>query len=243
MTDVLAPPIVTRPIQSQRVSHAETGEGTIEETIEKTIEGTSLESLEWERSPSRKLWTRKECEILEQHGLLTRRYELIFGEIIFMAQNLPHKVVVMLITAWMMRVFGEAYIQAQMSTGVALGDAEINAPEPDVAALNVPLANLPGNDPMPADVALLVEVSDSTLRFDLRVKALLYARAGIVEYWVADVKGRRFIVHRNPTPTGYADITEHAADAEIAPLAKPDVRVRVADLLPSLETDVNASSL
>jgi hypothetical protein len=41
-----------------------------------------------------------------------------------------------------------------------------------------------------------------TLRFDLTVKAAIYARAGIAEYWVLDVNGRRMIVHRDPTPAG-----------------------------------------
>ncbi len=193
-----------------------------------------MEALEGERSPFRKLWTRKECEMLEQNDLLTQRYELIFGDIIIMGQNIPHRRTVVIVMLWLAHVFGSECIQTQTSIGVNLADAEINAPEPDAAALYVPLDSLPGNEPMPADVALLIEVSDSTLRFDLRVKARLYARAGIVEYWIADVAGRRFIVHRSPSAEGYADVTEHAEDAIIAPLARPDAQVRVADLLPPL---------
>lgn len=195
-----------------------------------------MEGLEGERSPFRKLWTRKECEMLEQNDLLTQHYELIFGEIIFMGQNIPHRRTVVIVLLWLAHVFGSEFIQTQTSIGVNLADAEINAPEPDAAALNVPLDSLPGNEPMPADVALLIEVSDSTLRFDLRAKARLYARAGIVEYWVADVAGRRFIVHRSSGTEGYADITEHDADAVIAPLVRPDAQVRVADLLPPVSS-------
>ena len=215
MTDVLTPPTVRLYARAQEPD-------------------MPLDLTQMERSPLRKLWTRKECELLEENGLLTERYELIFGDIIYkMPQNLPHKIAVMLITFWLARVFGEAYIQAQMATGVNLADAEINAPEPDIAALNVPLASLPGNEPAPADIALLVEVSASTLNFDLGVKARLYARAGIVEYWIADIAGRRFIVHCSPGADGYADVTEHDANAEIAPLARPDALVRVSELLPS----------
>ncbi len=190
-----------------------------------------LTPMGWEPTPNRRRFTRAECAFLEDNGLLTGRYELIDGEIISkMAQNLPHKIAVMLITAWLMRVFGDAFIQCQMSVGVDLADAEINAPEPDVSVLSRPLASLPDSEPAPADVLLLVEVSDSTRHFDLTTKARLYARAGIVEYWVADIKARRFVVHRNPTPTGYTEVTEYSAEAEIATLARPDAPIRVSEL-------------
>ncbi len=119
-----------------------------------------------------------------------------------------------------------------MSVGVDLTDAEINAPEPDVSVLSLPLASLSGNEPSPAEVLLVVEVSALTVNFDLNNKALLYARAGIVEYWVADLKERRFAVHRNPTPTGYAEITAYNEEADITTFARPDTHIRVSELLP-----------
>ena len=193
--------------------------------------------MDMEPAPNRRRWTRKECEFLEQNGLLIGRYELVNGDIISkMGQNLPHRIAVMLITSWLLRVFGEEFIQAQMSVGVDLADAEINAPEPDVSVLNRPLASLPGDEPAPADVVLVVEVSASTLRFDLRNKALLYARAGIADYWVADVGGRQFIVHRSPGETGYADVREYGETETITPLARPDASVRVSDLLPPVRS-------
>ena len=80
---------------------------------------------------------------------------------------------------------------------------------------------------------LVVEVSDSTLRFDLTVKAALYARAGIVEYWVLDVSGRRLIVHREPTPGGYRSVVAYSEFESIAPLASPQNKLQVAELFPS----------
>jgi Uma2 family endonuclease len=76
-------------------------------------------------------------------------------------------------------------------------------------------------NPQPEDVQLLVEISDSTLNYDLSVKAALYARAGIVEYWVLDVNGRRLIVHREPEGDGYLSITVYVEDELVAPLVAP----------------------
>ncbi len=57
-------------------------------------------------------------------------------------------------------------------------------------------------NPQPGDIRLLVEISDTSLKYDLSVKAALYARAGIFEYWVVDVNGRRLIAHRDPEGAG-----------------------------------------
>jgi hypothetical protein len=54
------------------------------------------------------------------------------------------------------------------------------------------------SNPQSQDIRLLVEIADSSLNFDVNVKAALYARAGIVEYRVVDVTGRRLYCHRNP---------------------------------------------
>ena len=65
---------------------------------------------------------------------------------------------------------------------------------------------LPARHPGPADLHIVVEVADSTLRSDRVAKAALYARAGIGEYWIVDIVGRQLFVHRQPLPNGYADI-------------------------------------
>ena len=187
----------------------------------------------WEPTPNRKRFTQKECAFLEQNGLLKGRYELVDGEIVFiMPQNPPHRLTVMLIVKWLMRVFGEDRVCSQSSIDIGVADPEINAPEPDVVVQAQPDVAFASRLPGPSDLLLLVEVSDTTLRYDLHNKAALYARAGIVEYWVADVVGRRFVVHRNPGANGYAQVTEYAEAESVSPVARPDVSVRVSDLLP-----------
>ena len=61
----------------------------------------------------------------------------------------------------------------------------------------------------------MVEVADSTLAFDLNTKAALYARAGIPEYWVLDVKGQRLMVHRDPSGGRYQSVIAYLSLSEL----------------------------
>jgi Uma2 family endonuclease len=83
----------------------------------------------------------------------------------------------------------------------------------------------------------VLEVSDTTLALDLTEKAELYATAGIADYWVLDLTGRRLLVFRDPAPVaaGGAAYRTHqtlAPSESVAPLAAPNSPVTVADLLP-----------
>jgi len=87
--------------------------------------------------------------------------------------------------------------------------------------------------PQPEDLDLVVEVADTTLTFDLTVKAALYARAHIVEYWVLDVASRRLIVHRDPQSGRFMSIVAYGEDESVAPLAASQSEFRVADAFPA----------
>lgn len=115
---------------------------------------------------------------------------------------------------------------------VARLDRSSCAPEPDIVVTENDFRSYP-RPPRPQDVCLVVEVSDSTLRYDLRTKAALYARAGIVEYWVADSNGRKLIVHREPTEGQYASVVSYGVDASVMPLAAPGHTVLVGALFSS----------
>lgn len=83
----------------------------------------------------------------------------------------------------------------------------------------------------PDDVYWLIEVSNSTLTFDLEEKARLYARDGIVEYWVVDVPNRQLWVHRQPVSGTYAE-KQTLHSGMVTPLAFPDLEIKVERLLP-----------
>ena len=91
----------------------------------------------------------------------------------------------------------------------------------DLIVLTRPSREFQDTNPRPSDLCLVVEISDSTLGFDLTAKAELYARAGIVEYWVVDIPARRLIVHRDPRKGLYSSVTVYSERESVAPLASP----------------------
>jgi Uma2 family endonuclease len=85
--------------------------------------------------------------------------------------------------------------------------------------------------PGPADVALLVEVAEATLRYDRSVKAPLYAEAGVRDYWIVDLAGDAVEIHREPRGGVFARTERLTRSATVAPLAFPDVSLAVAEIL------------
>ena len=168
------------------------------------------------------MWTREDCRKLEGMGLLPGRWELVQGEIISkMGTNLPHSMMAQRIAAWLMSVFPTDCILPTCSIDVAPEDNPTSEPEPDITILNRPAGQL-GRNPGPGDIVLIVEVSDTTLDHDLGPKARLYSRAGIQEYWVIDIKGRRIHQHRQPKTEGYASLRVVETGDALSPLARQD---------------------
>ena len=151
------------------------------------------------------------------------RVELIGGEIIDMAPiGQDHAATVNALTrAIVLACGGRAIVSVRNSVRLD----RFNAPQPDVALLR-PRADFyrTGAPPGPADVLLAIEVADSTLRHDRMVKLPLYARSGIVEVWLVDLRQRVLEAHRAPGPEGYTAVAAYqpgetvtlTGDAEIA---------------------------
>jgi len=76
---------------------------------------------------------------------------------------------------------------------------------------------------------LVVEVADTTLSSDLTIKRDLYARAGVPEYWVLNMKGRKLIVHRDPKDGKYASTTTLTSRDTVSIAGQS---IRIADMLP-----------
>ena len=84
----------------------------------------------------------------------------------------------------------------------------------------------------------MIEVADTTLNTDTTDKAEQYATAGIADYWVLDLNGRRLLVFRDPAPlpaglgaTAYRKQQVLGPTDTVKPLAAPNSSIRVADLL------------
>jgi len=181
--------------------------------------------------PPRKRWTRTDCQALEASGLWAiERLELIEGDLISkMGKNWPHVSATALVLKWLAAVFGPLHAIQDAPLDVSPEDNPTNEPEPDLTVLKQPCLAYETANPGPSDVLLLVEISDSTVAFDLGIKARLYARAGIAEYWVVDVTGRRIVVHRAPRGGVYETVTAYHAGQSIEPLAAPDKSFSVND--------------
>jgi Uma2 family endonuclease len=179
----------------------------------------------------RKRWTRTEVQNLIAVGQLPESgYELIEGDIVVkMGKKRPHVFVTMRMLEWLVSVFGFDHVQSQ--DPIAL--SEFSEPEPDVCVLLHPQREyLSSGTPDAGNARLVVEVSDTTLDFDTTVKAGLYARAAVADYWVVDIAGRRVIVHREPVDGQYQSVLAYTEDELVAPLAAPVSSLRVGDLLP-----------
>jgi Uma2 family endonuclease len=163
--------------------------------------------------PPRKRWTRAECRMLDETGLWEhQRLELIEGDLIDkMGKKRPHVNVMIFVMEWLVGVFGARYITPEAPIDVSPDDNPTSEPEPDLAVLAQPCPVYGDANPGPSDLRLIVEISDTTLAFDLGIKARLYARAGIAEYWVVDVTGRRIVVHRAPRDGVYEDVGSYRA--------------------------------
>src|SRR5438552_3708886 len=110
-------------------------------------------------------------------------------------------------------------------------------PEPAVAIVpGVPRDDVDGH---PARPVLVIEVADSSLRFDRRQKSRLYARAGLAEYWIVNIVDHALEIYREPERETderedwtYRSVDALRPPATVTPLAAPHARIAVADLLP-----------
>jgi Uma2 family endonuclease len=163
-----------------------------------------------------------------------RHVELIEGVFYQMTIDPPHAVASMIAPPIIQRHFGEGF---SVRSQVPLDLGRHNLPEPDLAV--VVGAPRDFSSAHPKSAVLIIEISDSTLRKDRVLKAHLYARAGIADYWILNLNDRQLEIHRNPVPDAsrkgryrYADVTNVDANGHATPLTAPQSRIAVADLLP-----------
>ena len=97
---------------------------------------------------------------------------------------------------------------------------------PDIALIRP--RNYADAHPGPDDVLLIVEVADTSLQYDREVKLALYARHGIPEVWLVDLRQDRITMHREPTPQGYRRSCAAAATDVVETGALPGVALEVA---------------
>lgn len=104
---------------------------------------------------------------------------------------------------------------------------EISEPEPDLAILPLPRYRGVGKT---GEALLVIEVAESSLRFDLGEKARRYAAAGYPEYWVIDCVARVLVRHTEPAPDGTWGAVDRLDGGTVRPVAVADVELDLTDL-------------
>ena len=181
-------------------------------------------------------WTRVEYDRLIDLGLFKGDpVELIAGQLIVAEpQGSYHATVLGAADDALRAILPLGWIvRAQMP--VALDDE--SAPEPDLVIVQGPRASY--REAHPSRPALAIEVADSSLEFDRLQKGSLYARAGIEDYWIVNIRDRVLEIYRDPgldtsAPYGwrYYSTQSLAPTAVAVPLAFPSARISVSTLLP-----------
>ena len=153
------------------------------------------------------------------------RVELIEGELIDMAPiGSDHSASINSLNLALVTACGG---QALVSVQNPVRLDRYNEPQPDFAVLRPRADNYRVSHPSPADVLLLVEVADSSLRFDRTVKLPLYARHLIPELWIVDLRRRELDVFRDPAGDAYATTASFRESDSITLALAPEITVRL----------------
>ncbi|MCY7347182.1 MAG: Uma2 family endonuclease [Pyrinomonadaceae bacterium] len=179
-------------------------------------------------------WTRDQYYQMAELGFFRdKRVELIKGEIIEMSpMKSAHATAISLAVQVLGEIFNKNFI---VRSQLPMGFGKTDEPEPDIAVVKGTIRNFSGSHPKNAD--LIIEVSDTTLRYDRTRKASLYAENKISDYWILNLQNRCLEVYRQPKKDKklgfvYTEIKISTEEDAVSPLAAPDAKIKIADLLP-----------
>ena len=160
-------------------------------------------------------FTTAEFERMGKVGIFAKdaRLELIEGEIIEMSPiGSRHAACVKFLSRFLNRTLGD---EALVSTQDPIRINDFSEPQPEVALLRLRDDFYKDAHPTPADVLLVVEVADTTVEYDRQIKAPLYAKAGIAEYWLVNLPDEQIEIYARPENGAYQLVT-HARRPDAA---------------------------
>ena len=169
---------------------------------------------------------RAEYDRLIELGILEReKVELLEGWMVPVSPiHPPHGSAVEELTHVLIRALDR---RAKVRVQLPFAALDTSEPEPDLAL--VPLEDHTIAHPHRAH--LLIEVADSSVRYDRTVKLSIYARCGVPEYWIVNVVDKRIQVHRSPVGETYTDVQHFERGQSVALLEFPDVVVQVDEII------------
>jgi hypothetical protein len=182
---------------------------------------------------TKKLFTVDEFVHLYDAGILPeeRRFELIHGEIFEMPPaGPPHIGAVNRLTMLFAVRLGHSVV-VSVQNGILID--RVSMPQPDLVVLKPRSDFYSDSHAKPEDILWIVELAHTTQRHDVKIKAPLYAEAGIAEYWIVDIKKHVLEVRTVPQPTGYAHVQLYRAGDSITLQKRPKVTFLVDDILGS----------
>lgn len=178
----------------------------------------------------RRLLTTDDVVRMVEVGILDEdeRVELLEGQLFEMTRQGPEHAA---LTVVLRDHLVQAYVSpAHIRDHTSLPLDRYNLPEPDITVVRGVARQYIRRHPAPDEVVLIAEVAMTSHARD-RLKATLYARAGLAEYWILDIPARTLTVHREPIGDRYATV-DILGEAEMVTPPGTQARIRVHDLLP-----------
>jgi Uma2 family endonuclease len=180
---------------------------------------------------SRYLFTIEQYDRMGEAGVFKEedRIELIEGEIVYIPPiKSPHAGTVdQLANGFARHLLDRTIVRTQ--SPIRLGP--YSEPQPDIALLKPRADYYKNTHPEPLDVMLIVEVADTTVRYDRETKIPMYARSGIPEVWLINLVDKCIEVYWEPSPTGYRQQTYYQRHQYISPQAYSDLQLALEDIL------------
>jgi Uma2 family endonuclease len=181
---------------------------------------------------ARRMFTVDDYYRMAEAGILHEddRVELIRGEIVEMPPiGAGHASVVRRLQHLLQRKLLEGAATLSVQNPVRLDQS--SEPEPDIALLRWRDDYYGDRHPVPEDVLLLIEVADSSVEYDRETKLVLYAQAGISEYWIVDIRSDSVEVYKELDEAGYQSKRIAGRDETLVPANLSHLSITVADIL------------
>lgn len=183
--------------------------------------------------PARYKLTIEDYHKLGEVGILDEasRVELIEGELFEMPPiGGPHAWAVNRLNRILIEALGRS---ADLSIQGPILIPPYSEPQPDIVIVQRGTAARENRAPKPEEVLLVIEVADTTLRYDRGAKLRLYAKAGIPEFWIVNVRDACVEMYSNPSVDSYDDKSVATKTERVAPHALPGVSIEVSAIFES----------
>jgi len=181
---------------------------------------------------SKRLFTVDDYHRMVDAGILSEddRVELIHGEVLAMSPiGPPHSAAVLRANQALGRIVGDlAIVGVQGSVRLD----QYDEPQPDLYLLRPKDDFYVSGHASPPDILLIIEVADSSLKYDQTIKRDLYAETGVVEYWISDLQNDCVIAYNDIQDKQYRDTQQVRRGSVLNPKLLPTCGIPVDVLLP-----------